>query len=154
MAIIITFESDILKVLGFKGIKKTGYRDPYMIWVFQILMIVVKIVVKILTFTGTSIIKKAKILKIKQRKKIKTHKQANDQTNKQTNKQRNKQKQRKQTSDVACFFWSDAMAGAIACGQTILMKRQQAKKTNKRCRLFFFGPMQWLEPLRAAKRYK
>ena len=29
-------------------------------------------------------------------------------------------KQRKQTSDVACFFfWSDAMAGAIACGQTI-----------------------------------
>ena len=64
---------------------------------------------------------KAKILKNKQRKKIKTHKQANDQTNKQTNKQRNKQKQRKQTSDVACFF---------------------------------FGPMQWLEPLRAAKRYK
>ena len=31
---------------------------------------------------------KAKILKNKQRKKIKTHKQANDQTNKQTNKQR------------------------------------------------------------------
>ena len=29
---------------------------------------------------------KAKILKNKQRKKIKTHKQANDQTNKQTNK--------------------------------------------------------------------
>ena len=65
--------------------------------------------------------RKAKILKNKQRAKIKTHKQANDQTNKHTNKQRNKQKQRKQTRDVACFF---------------------------------FGPMQWLEPLRAAKRYK
>ena len=66
-------------------------------------------------------LRKAKILKNKQRKKIKTHKQANDQTNKQTSKQRNNQKQGKQTSDVACFF---------------------------------FGPMQWLEPLRAAKRYK
>ena len=58
LAIIITFGSDILKVLGFKGIQKTGYRDPYMIWVFQILTIFVKIFVKILTFTGTSIIKK------------------------------------------------------------------------------------------------
>ena len=68
---------------------------------------------------------KAKILKNKQRKKIKTHKQANDQTNKRTNKETNKNKENKQAMSPV-FFWSDAMAGAIACGQTKQIKRQQA----------------------------
>ena len=31
---------------------------------------------------------------------------------------------------------------------------KETTKTNKQCRLFFFGPMQWLEPLRAAERNK
>ena len=43
--------------------------------------------------------------------------------------------------------------------QTNKQKRKQRneknKQPNKQRRLFFwFGPMQWLEPLRAAKRYK
>ena len=64
---------------------------------------------------------KAKKLKKKQRKKNKTHKQTSDQTNKQTNKQRNdKDKQ----AESPVFFWSDAMAGAIACGQTKQIKKQ------------------------------
>ena len=52
-----------------------------------------------------------------------TNKQATKQINKRTNKET--KKQRKQTSGVACFFWSDAMAGAIACGQTKQIKTQQ-----------------------------
>ena len=31
-----------------------------------------------------------------------------------------------QTSNVACFFWSDAMAAAIACG-----RKKQVSKSNK-----------------------
>ena len=31
---------------------------------------------------------------------------------------------------------------------------EETTKTNKPSRLFFFGPMQWLEPLRVAKRNK
>ena len=63
-------------------------------------------------------------------KKNKTHKQTSDQTNKQTNKQRNK----KTKTNKQCrlfFFWPDAMAGAIACGQTKQIKRQQASNHNK-----------------------
>ena len=38
--------------------------------------------------------------------------------------------------------------------QTIKQTNKQRNKTNKQRRLFLFVPMQWLEPLRAAKRYK
>ena len=61
------------------------------------------------------------------------------------------------------FFWSDAMAVAIAWGQNKQAAEynknkkqastQATKQSNRQCRLFFcFGPMQWLQPLRAAKR--
>ena len=91
-----------------------------------------------------------------------TNKQTTKQINKRTNQETKKQKTNKQ---CRLFFWSDAMAGAIACGQTIQIKIQQASKqacepTKKQRKqasdvaCFFFGPMQWLEPLRAAKRYK
>ena len=59
------------------------------------------------------------------KEKSKTHKQTSDHANKQTNKQRNK-KTKKTNKRCRLFFWSDAMAGAIACGQTIQIKRQQA----------------------------
>ena len=61
---------------------------------------------------------KSKEIKKEAKEKIRhTNKQATKQINTRTY----EKKRRKQTSDVACFF---------------------------------FGPMQWLEPLRAAKRYK
>ena len=63
---------------------------------------------------------KAKKLKKKRRGKNKTHKQARKQINKRTDKKTNRQ--------CRLFFWSDAMAGAIACGQTKQTKRQQATK--------------------------
>ena len=48
-------------------------------------------------------------------------KQANEQT----------KKQQRQTSRVACFFfWSDAMAGAIACGQTKQIKKTISKQSR------------------------
>ena len=63
------------------------------------------------------------------------------------------------------FVWYDAMVVAIAWGQNkqsaecnkIKKSKQSSKQpsnqtSNVAC--FFFGPMQWLEPLRAAKRNK
>ena len=130
---------------------------------------------------------------------------ANKQAIKQISKRTNKETKKTNKQRRLFFFWSDAMAGAIACGQTKQTKRKQAsnhanqhqlmdftcrnrpapqakklkkkqrkkeqlthkqatKQINKRanrgtntirqCRLFLFGPMQWLEPLRAAKRNK
>ena len=80
-----------------------------------------------------------------------TNKQAIKQVSKRTNKgtkQTNKQRR-------LFFFWSDAMAGAIACGQTKQIKNnkqgnkqaikqiskranKETTKTNKPSRLFFF----------------
>ena len=78
---------------------------------------------------------KAKKLKKKQRKKNKTHKQTSEQTNKQTNKQRNKTN-KQAVSPV--FFWSDAMVGAIACGQTKQTKRKQASNHANQHKLMDF----------------
>ena len=83
-------------------------------------MIFVKIFVKILTFIGTLIIKKQRNWKRNKGKRNKTHKQTSDQTNKQTNKETKKQSKQRRL-----FFWSDAMAGAIACGQTKQIKNNE-----------------------------
>ena len=65
---------------------------------------------------------KTKELKKKQRERTTRHtnKQAIKQINKRTNKETNKNKQ----AGSPVFFWSDAMVGAIACGQTKQIKRQ------------------------------
>ena len=60
-------------------------------------------------------------------KKNKTQKQTSDQTNKQTSKQRNN-KDKQAESPV---FWSDAMAGAIACGQTKQIKKKTISKQSR-----------------------
>ena len=66
--------------------------------------------------------KATKLKKKNKGKKNKTHKQTSDQTNKQTSKQRNNKD--KQAESPVFFSWSDAMAGAIACGQTKQVKKQ------------------------------
>ena len=53
-------------------------------------------------------------------------------------------KQRKKEQDTQTNKRSNKQANA----------QTKKQKTNKQCRLFFFGPMQWLEPLRVAKRNK
>ena len=67
-----------------------------------------------------------------------TNKQASKQINKQTNKETTK-------TNKQCrlfFFWSDAMAGAIACGQTKQIKREQASNHANQHKLMNFetGP--------------
>ena len=100
----------------------------------------VKILVKILSFIETSIIKKQRNLKRNKGEKNKTRKQTSEQTNKQkTNKETKQKKANNQTSNVACFFFrSDAMAGDIACGQTIQIKRQQASNHANQHKLINF----------------
>ena len=56
------------------------------------------------------------------------------QVSKRTNKGTNKNKQA--VSPV--FFWSDAMAGAIACGQTKQTKRKQASNYANQHKLMDF----------------
>ena len=75
---------------------------------------------------------KAKKLKKKQTKKNKTHKQTGEPTNKQMNKQRNEKNKQPNKQCRLFFCWSDAMAGAIACGQTKQMKRQQTNNHANR----------------------
>ena len=53
---------------------------------------------------------------------------------------------------LSVFFWFNAMAGAIACGQTKQIKRQASNHANKHVARFLFGPTQWLKLLRLAKR--
>ena len=69
---------------------------------------------------------KAKKLKneTKEKKIRHTNKQETKQINKRTNKETTKQKNKQAMSPVS--FWSDAMVGAIACGQTKQIKRKQA----------------------------
>ena len=65
---------------------------------------------------------KAKKLKKEQRRRTRhTNKQAIKQINKRTNKGTTKTNK---PSRLFFFFWSDAMVGAIACGQTKQIKRQ------------------------------
>ena len=65
---------------------------------------------------------KAKKLKKKQRKKRIRH--TNKQAIKQLSKRANKETTKTNKPSRLFFFWSDAMAGAIACGQTKQIKKQ------------------------------
>ena len=77
-------------------------------------------------------------------KKQQWKKEQDTHTNKRSNKYAHEQtkERKKQTSSVACFFWFDAMVGAIACGQTKQIKRQQASNHANQHKLMNFetGP--------------
>ena len=64
-----------------------------------------------------------------------TNKQKIEQVSKRTN------KGTKKTNKQCClfFFWFDAMAGAIACGQTKQIKRQASNHANKYVARFFWS---------------
>ena len=75
--------------------------------------------------------------KQKKEKRIRhTNKRANKYTNEQTKKQQQQNKTNKQGR--LFFVWSDAMVGAIACGQTKQIKRQRASNHANRHKLMKF----------------
>ena len=70
-----------------------------------------------------------KVKKLKKETKEKQKRHTNKPETKQINKRTNKETTKTKNTNKRCrlfFFWSDVMAGAIACGQTIQIKRQQA----------------------------
>ena len=64
-----------------------------------------------------------------QTKQIKNNKQGNKQAIKQISKRANEETTKTNKPSRLFFFWSDAMVGAIACGQT-----KQIKTINKQSR--------------------
>ena len=60
-----------------------------------------------------------------QTKQIKNNKQGNKQAIKQISKRANKETTKTNKPSRLFFFWSDAMVGAIACGQTKQIKNNK-----------------------------
>ena len=83
-----------------------------------------------------------KAKKLKKETKEKRIRHTNKQASKQINKQTNKETTKTNKQCRLIFFWSDAMVGAIACGQTKQIKRQQASNHANQHKLMNFetGP--------------
>ena len=119
MAFIVTSGSDTPKVVGFKGTHKIDIVFHYKFSRSCHFDVFCQDIRQDFDIYWNIDHQKAK--KLKKETKEKRIRHTNNQASKQINKRTNKEtgNTNNQTINVACFCWSDAMAGAITCGQTI-----------------------------------